>query len=440
LDLLATRAAEKHLDLLYEIVDGTPGCIRGDPTRLRQILVNLLGNAIKFTAQGEVLLSLGVRSASADMVELWFSVSDTGIGIPAEAQARLFQSFTQVDSSTTRKYGGTGLGLAISKRLAELMGGRMWVESEVDHGSTFNFTVKAAAVASKPRFPATGARAGTEGRRLLVIDDNATSRRILCDLARNWGMIPQALETPAEALALLRTGEKFDAAILDMQMPEMDGLMLAAEIRRLRTKEELPLVLLSSLGQQADPSGLFSASLTKPVKPSQLHDTLAQIFWPEHEVETIKPVMRSVHPYVLAQTKRTERILLAEDNLVNQKVALHLLGSLGYRADLAANGLEVIEATSRQTYDIIFMDMQMPEMDGLEATRRIVQAESRPEARPWIIALTANAMQGDRERCLEAGMNDYLSKPLKKAELMHALERGRVALSERGGGAKGGAR
>jgi CheY-like chemotaxis protein len=245
-------------------------------------------------------------------------------------------------------------------------------------------------------------------------------------------MVPQAIETPAEALRLLHTGAKFDAAILDMQMPEMDGLMLAGEIRRIRTKEELPLVLLSSLGQQTDPAGLFTASLTKPVKPSQLHDILVQLFWEGAEVETIKPVMRSVHPYSLTQSKRTERILLAEDNAVNQKVALHLLDSLGYRADLAANGLEVLEAMQRQTYDIIFMDMQMPEMDGLEATRQIVKSAPQPATRPWIIALTANAMQGDRERCMDAGMDDYLSKPIKKTELLSALERSRAALARRG--------
>ena len=431
LDLLAARAAEKHLDLLYEIADGTPGAIRGDPTRLRQILVNLLGNAIKFTGQGEVLLSLRARSVTPEMVELEFSVRDTGIGIAPEAQARLFQSFTQVDSSTTRKYGGTGLGLAISKRLAELMGGRMWVESEPGNGSVFAFTIYAAPIASKPRLFAAGARGSVAGRRLLAVDDNATSRRILCDLARNWGMVATAVETPVEALARLRAGEAFDVAILDMQMPEMDGLMLAAEIRRLRTKEVLPLVLLSSLGRQEDPAGYFSVNLTKPVKPSQLHDALAQIFW--HEAAPARAAARSVHPFAGLEARHGERILLAEDNVVNQKVALHMLEHLGYRADLAANGHEVLEAMERQTYDLILMDMQMPEMDGLEATRRIVAAQPQPAARPWIIALTANAMQGDREHCLAAGMDDYLSKPIKKHELMAALDRGRAALTKRAG-------
>jgi PAS domain S-box-containing protein len=432
LDLLATRAAEKQLDLLYEIVDGTPAFVRGDPTRLRQILVNLLANAIKFTEQGEVLLSLGVRAPATDTVELWFSVSDTGIGIPEEAQGRLFQSFTQVDASTTRKFGGTGLGLAISRRLAELMGGRMWVESEPGHGSTFNFTVKAEPLEGKVRRSDEVPGAGVAGRRMLIVDDNATNRRILGGLARKWEMQAVSLESPAESLARLRAGENFDVAILDMQMPEMDGLMLAEEIRRLRPKEALPLILLSSLGRQEDPAGLFAAHLSKPVKPSQLYDLLSQLLWKEGEPKAASmSVVRSVHPFALPVAKHNERILLAEDNTVNQKVALHMLDSLGFRADLAANGLEVLEAMQRQAYDIIFMDMQMPEMDGLEATRRIVQNLPKPEARPWIIALTANAMQGDRERCLEAGMDDYLSKPIKKPELMSALARGCIEAAKR---------
>jgi PAS domain S-box-containing protein len=431
LDLLANRAAEKRLDLLYEIADGTPGMVRGDPTRLRQILVNLLGNALKFTEHGEVLLSLRGQGVGAEMMELHFRVTDTGIGIPPEAIDRLFQSFTQVDSSTTRKFGGTGLGLAISKKLAELMGGRMWVESQPGQGSTFNFTILVQPVASKPRLYTGGSRGGVQGRRLMIVDDNATSRRILCDLARNWGMIPTALETPAEVLIRLRKGEEFDAGILDMQMPDMDGLTLAAEIRRLRTTEALPLILLSSLGRQDDAAGCFSANLTKPVKPSQLHDILAHLFWREEDTKVNYSSPRSMPPFVPSKTKHSERILLAEDNGVNQKVALHMLDNLGYRADLAANGIEVLEAMDRQRYDVILMDMQMPEMDGLEATRRIVQAQPRPETRPWIIALTANAMHGDRERCLAAGMDDYVSKPIKKAELMAALERGQAEVARR---------
>jgi PAS domain S-box-containing protein len=423
LDLLATRASEKHIDLLYEIADGTPGTIRGDPTRLRQILVNLLGNAVKFTGHGEVLLAVRPQAVAAGELELVFSVTDTGIGIPPEGIARLFQSFSQVDASTTRKFGGTGLGLVISRRLAEIMGGRMWVESEVGRGSTFSFSIRAQTVASKPRLYTGGPKASVAGRRLLAVDDNATSRRILSDLARNWGMTPLAVETPAEALALLRAGEHFDAAILDMQMPGMDGLMLAAEMRRLRSREELPLVLLSSLGRQDDPAGLFAANLTKPVKPSQLLDALAQLFWSGREQAVARA--GSATPFAAPMNARAEQILLAEDNAVNQKVAVHLLRNLGFRADVVANGLEVLEAVRRQPYDIILLDVQMPEMDGLEAARRLVQTRPDPRDRPWIIALTANAMQGDREACLAAGMDDYISKPIKSPELLAALERAR---------------
>jgi PAS domain S-box-containing protein len=426
LDLMATRATEKHLDLLYEIADGTPGTIRGDPTRLRQILVNLLGNALKFTSVGEVLLSVRVLAATADSVELRFNVTDTGIGIPPEAMGRLFQSFSQVDASTTRRFGGTGLGLVISKRLAELMGGAMWVESELGRGSTFSFTIRAEPVASKPRRYAGGSRPSVEDRRLLVVDDNATSRRILCDLARNWGMSPHAVARPADALALLRAGEKFDVGILDMQMPDMDGLMLAAEIRRLRPKEELPLVLLSSMGRQEDPAELFAASLTKPLKPSQLLDVFARLFWQGREAEVAKRTVVSLLPSAPTKAVHTVRLLLAEDNAVNQKVALHMLHNLGYRADLAGNGLEVLEAVRRQSYDIILLDVQMPEMDGLEAARQLRQMRPDAKDRPWIIALTANAMQGDREACLAAGMDDYISKPIKPPELKAALVRARV--------------
>ncbi|WP_438479049.1 PAS domain S-box protein [Oleiharenicola lentus] len=426
LDLLAARAAEKRIDLLYEIQDGAPSIIRSDPTRLRQILVNLLSNAVKFTERGEVLLGVRSKTLADGALELVFSVKDTGIGIPKDGMDRLFQSFTQVDASTTRRFGGTGLGLVISRRLAEMMGGRMWVESVQGKGSTFSFSIKAEAVASKPRLYAGGAKASVDGRRLLAVDDNATSRRILSDLARNWGMVPRTVETPAEALALLRAGEKFDAAVLDMQMPDMDGLMLAAAIRDLRTAEQLPLILLSSMGKQEDLHNLFAANLTKPVKPSQLLDVLSQLFWRGREETVASTSVVNVQGGSRPEIQHPDRVLLAEDNLVNQKVALHMLRNLGYRADLAANGLEVIDAVKRQTYDIILMDVQMPEMDGLEASRVLSKLYPEASLRPWIIALTANAMQGDREMCLAAGMDDYISKPIKTPELLSAMLRGRT--------------
>jgi CheY-like chemotaxis protein len=423
LDLLAPRAAEKRIDLLYEIADGVPTNLSGDPSRLRQVLVNLLGNALKFTAQGEVLLAVRPLAQEGETAELVFSVKDTGIGIPPEGLSRLFQSFSQVDASTTRRFGGTGLGLAISKRLAELMGGRMWVESEPGKGSTFSFTVRVGIVPSKPRVYTGGTKANLQGRRLLIVDDNATNRRILGDLARKWDMTPVAVEHPAEALNLLRAREAFDAAILDMQMPEMDGGTLAGEIRKLRSPSELPLILLSSLGRREDTAHLFTANLSKPVKPSQLYDVLAKLFWRGGEAAPEKAV-----PPVTAEGDACfmDRILLAEDNVVNQKVALSMLQKLGFRADVAANGLEVLAAVERQPYDVILMDVQMPEMDGLEASRRLGELRPDPARRPWIIALTANAMQGDREMCLAAGMDDYISKPIKRADLLAAIARARV--------------
>jgi PAS domain S-box-containing protein len=420
LDLLAPQFAAKRLDLLYEIADGVPGQVRGDATRLRQIIVNLLGNAVKFTEKGEVVLSVRAQPPADGGTELVFAVRDTGIGIPAEAMGRLFQSFSQVDASTTRRFGGTGLGLVISKRLVEIMGGRMWVESEVGRGSTFFFTLGVESMPSKPR-PYLGAGVSNlAGKRLLVVDDNATSRRILATLATGWGMSTRAASSGEEALGWLRANEPFDVAVLDMQMPAMDGGMLAIEIRRLRSVGQLPMVMLSSLGHREfieDPS-LFAVYLSKPTKASQLFDTLVEVLQ-AREFEEAHVFQATDLPAV--PVKHPERVLIAEDNAVNQKVALFILAKLGYRADVAADGKEVLAALGRQPYDIILMDVHMPEMDGLEATRRI-RKQDAPD-RPWIIALTANAMYGDRELCLAAGMDDYISKPIKPEEMATALSR-----------------
>jgi len=428
LDLLAPKVAEKRLDLLYEIADSVPAVVRGDTTRLRQILVNLLGNAVKFTAAGEIVLTVGATPKENDRLELAFAVRDTGIGIPPEGMQRLFQSFSQVDASTTRRFGGTGLGLAISKRLAELMGGTMWVESEVGRGSIFHFTMIVETVASKPRAYLTAGKTNLAGKRLLLVDDNATNRRILTTLTAGWGMTSRAASTGTEALVWLRESQPFDAAILDMQMPEMDGLTLAREIRRLRPSPQLPIVLLSSLGKRelvSDPS-LFAAFLTKPAKPSQIFDVLVTLL--KDEAATRKA---TAHPFpalapMPGAAVRNERILLAEDNAVNQRVALMMLGKLGYRADVAADGYEAVDASRRQPYDVILMDVQMPGMDGLEATRLLQQEWSGRSDRPWVIAVTANAMEGDREKCFAAGMDDYISKPIKLEELAVSLERGRA--------------
>jgi CheY-like chemotaxis protein len=363
------------------------------------------------------------------MVELLFSIADTGIGIPQEAIGRLFHSFTQVDVSTTRRFGGTGLGLAISRRLVDLMGGAMSVQSVEGKGSVFSFFIQAEFVPVRPRPFLAGPKLHLSGRRMLIVDDNATNRRILTTLVSGWAMVPRAAQSAPEALEWLRAGEVFDVAVLDMQMPEMDGVMLAREIRRMPGREKLPLVLLSSLGQREVTSekNLFNAALTKPVKPSQLFDLIAGTFKEADAAASAAapvPAPVRVKPTTAVEKSGSSvRVLLAEDNAVNQKVATHMLAAIGLRPDIAANGLEVIEALGRQTYDVILMDVQMPEMDGLEATRRIVAGQPDPAERPWIIALTANAVQGDRELCLAAGMDDYISKPIKKEQLTAALGR-----------------
>jgi signal transduction histidine kinase/CheY-like chemotaxis protein len=429
LDLLAAKAAERQLELLCEIADGVPGTVRGDATRLRQILVNLLGNALKFTAQGEIELTVRAQPLPNARTELQFAVRDTGVGIPPEAVVRLFQSFSQLDASTTRRFGGTGLGLVISKRLTELMGGAMWVKSSPGKGSTFNFTLRAEILPGKPR-PYQGGGAGPlAGRRLLIVDDNAGSRRILATLASKWSLLSRPAASGAEALAWLRDGEQFDAGLIDRWMPDLDGVMLAREIRQLRPPEKLPLILLSaaSLREDAD-RALFAARLAKPVKPAQLLEALAALVGvgPLKSVVATPaspPLMSS--PSAPVGSRPDERILLAEDNVVNQKVALHMLERLGYRADVVANGLEALVSAQRQHYDIILMDVQMPEMSGLEATRKLRELWPDGPQRPWIIAITANAMAEDREQCLAAGMDDYISKPIKLEELKAVLGRRR---------------
>ena len=422
LDLVATRASEKRLELAYDFDAGVPDAISGDLTRLRQVLLNLLANAVKFTEIGEVVLSVGAQALDDGRVELRFAVRDTGIGLGAEAMGRLFKSFSQGDSSTTRKYGGTGLGLAISRRLTELMGGRMWVESAGPGlGSTFAFTIQAA-IAERPqgnRRLVTGPQPGLEGRRLLVVDDNATNLKVLSLQAGNWGLAAHTTSSPLEALRWLEAGETFDLAVLDMHMPEMDGLALARRIKA--CSPALPLVLFSSLGRREAgvEAGLFAAYLSKPLHQSQLFDTFATLLL--HEDRPQRPLVqaRPKLDAVMAQ-RHPLRILVAEDNAVNQKLALRLLSQMGYRADVASNGVEAIESVQRQSYDLILMDVQMPEMDGLEAAREIDRRWST--TRPRIVAMTANAMQGDREECLAAKMDDYITKPIRVEALIAALD------------------
>jgi GAF domain-containing protein/CheY-like chemotaxis protein len=445
LDLISSRAAEKKLDLAYLFEGEVPVAISGDVTRLRQVLLNLLANAVKFTEAGEVVLTVSARpavtaddpqaerndpgnagaapaKASLHDVEFQFTIRDTGIGLSEQGMARLFQSFSQADSSTTRKYGGTGLGLAISKRLAELMGGTMLAKSEgLGKGSSFVFTIKGplAESPSEKRRNFIGQQPALVGKRLLVVDDNATNRKVLSLQTGKWGMVTRDTESAAKALQWLDKGEAFDLAVLDMHMPEMDGLTLAGEIRKRRA--DLPMVLFSSLGRReaGDTEGLFTAYLGKPLRQSHLFDTLAGLFG---DADAVKPGLTKTKPKMDPEmaTRHPLRILLAEDNAVNQKLALRLLQQMGYRADLASNGVEAVECVARQTYDVILMDVQMPEMDGLEASRQIT-AKWPAGKRPRIIAMTANAMQGDREECLAAGMDDYVTKPIRVDALVEAL-------------------
>lgn len=417
LDLLAFKAAEKNLELAYLIDPQTPNMLVGDVTRLRQILVNLLSNAVKFTESGEVVVAVEATRKGKEY-EIHFAVKDTGIGIPQDRVERLFKSFSQVDSSITRQYGGTGLGLAISKRLSELMGGKMWVESLLGQGSTFHFTVLGKSVSDSLPVDRPYSQPQLAEKRLLIVDDNATNRNILTLQGQSWGMLTRAAESGSEALEWLRQGDTFDIVVLDMQMPEMDGLTLAAEIRKQPNYKELPLVMLTSLGRTEVGDRAqdvnFAAFLNKPVKQSQLYNVLIQLFGGQpSKAKLSHPKPPQIDPKFAERLPL--RILLADDHLVNQKLGLFILQNMGYRADVAGNGLEVLQALRRQSYDVVLMDVQMPEMDGLTTTQLICQ-DWLPSVRPRIIAMTANAMQGDRQACLDAGMDDYVSKPIRVEE------------------------
>jgi PAS domain S-box-containing protein len=425
LDLLANVASQKGIDLAYIFEPGVPTHVIGDVTRLRQVIVNLLSNAVKFTSKGEVVVSVSSEPGGGDgnPCRLKFAVKDTGIGIPPDRMDRLFKSFSQVDASTTRTFGGTGLGLAISKRLVEIMAGTMWVESEVGVGSTFHFTIVIETAAERRKQYLGGSQPQLAGKSLLVVDDNKTNRFIVTRQAESWGMSAEAVESGAEALELLNAGKRFDVAVLDMLMPEMDGFSLAKAISRHPQGHAIPLVMLSSVGRRdlkdAEAEAALSEFVTKPIKPSQLFNVLVKVL-------AGQPTQRSrVAPLSSVDRKMAGRlplrILLVEDNVINQKVALRILELLGYRADLAGNGQEAIEALARQPYDVVFMDMQMPVMGGVEATRKIRQRWPRRD-RGRIVAMTANAMQGDKELCLEAGMDDYVSKPVRVERIQEVLE------------------
>ncbi|MGB3543743.1 response regulator [Rubrivirga sp.] len=434
LDLVAPHAAEKGVELAYLLEDGVPQRVIGDVTRVRQVLVNLLSNGIKFTERGSVCVRVHARPADAatgTATVLEFAVEDTGIGIADDKLGDVFESFTQADASTTRQYGGTGLGLTICRRLTELMGGEMGLESVLGQGSTFSFTIATEVAASERRVFLNPHQPDLEGKRVLVVDDNSVNRDILSRTAARWGMTVHTVASGREAVAeVARQRNPFDAVLLDMQMPGMDGVDTAVEIRADADGDAPVMLLLTSISRdatlrvRAEEAGIASV-LYKPTKPAQLHNALLAAFGTPATPDPPEPSW-VVRPKTGDGAAATDtRVLLAEDNAVNQKVAVRLLQNLGLEADVAANGVEAVEAVHRaeragRPYDMILMDVQMPEMDGLEATRRIRQAEV---TQPTIVALTANAMQGDREACIDAGCDDYLTKPVVLEDVASALRR-----------------
>jgi signal transduction histidine kinase/CheY-like chemotaxis protein/HPt (histidine-containing phosphotransfer) domain-containing protein len=419
LQLVAPKVAGTDIELTYALDEAMPRLVVGDAARLRQVLVNLLANAIKFTPAGEVGVIVSARRLEGSQREVHFAVRDTGIGIPKDRFDRLFKVFSQVDVSTTRRYGGTGLGLAISKRLSELMGGRIWAESEPGKGSTFHFTIVADEVEALERAAAEGEQSELAGKRVLIVDDNASNRRLLKIQTERWGMRARDTNSPAVALEWIVRGDPFDVALLDYQMPEMDGVALAREIRAVRGAHAPVLILLSSTGQSlasVDADAGFAAGLSKPLRLSHLRDRLLETIGDQRNTSAgaVPPVTRDVgSPLPL-------RILLAEDNAINQKVALRLLERLGYGADVVGDGRQVLARLDQAAYDVILMDVQMPEIDGLEASR-VICARLAASERPRIIAMTAEAMQGDRDKCLAAGMDDYIVKPVTLDRLAAAL-------------------
>jgi signal transduction histidine kinase/DNA-binding response OmpR family regulator len=428
-ELLAGRVGDKDLELTCLVEPDVPPLLRGDPGRLRQIFINLIGNAIKFTERGEVVARVGLVNTSGDVVTLRFEVIDTGIGIPHAAQARLFHSFSQVDGSTTRRFGGTGLGLAICKRLAELMGGRIGVESEPGRGSMFWFTARLRVGASSVARPPAAAKSLLEGLRVLVVDDNPTSRAFLRQHLQGAAVAEEAADGAA-ALRRLRAaaeaGTPYDVALLDLQMPHLGGLEVARMSQSDPRLTAVKLILLNPPGPpDRMPGGQhgFAACLQKPVRPSRLLECLAKVTAaPSAEPSPVREGVSEV-PHDAAIGPSLGRILVAEDNPVNQKVIARMLARLGYRADVVGNGREAVEATTRLPYDVVLMDCQMPEKDGLEATQEIRATEAGTGRRLTIIALTANALAADRDRCLAAGMDDHLAKPITRDALEEVLAR-----------------
>ncbi len=434
LDLLWSKANEKKIELLHWIEADVPEWIVSDSTRLRQVLVNLVGNAIKFTHRGEIEVRVTVEAAvTGQPPRLAIVIRDTGEGIPADRTSRLFRPFSQADSSTTRRFGGTGLGLAISRSLAQLLGGDIELASTSAQGSCFRFTIQAAPAAAPQELSELAGvlrpAVALEGRSAVIVDDNETNRRILSSQLQRWGVVSKSFEFPADAIEYLRQHPEVELALLDMMMPDMNGVELAIKLHALPGREKLPLILLSSVSREElrthNPSDHFRVVLTKPVRQAAMLDALNTTLAEKHDPTDAGNLPAMTAPQFEADFARQHplRILVAEDNIVNQKLISGLLRRLGYQPQLVSNGVACLENLGHHTYDLVLMDCQMPEMDGYEATGRIRQGEAGERNRDLcIIALTASAMVGDRERCIKAGMNDYLTKPIQAPELMRLLE------------------
>lgn len=427
MDMFAVKGGQIGLDLVYEITDDLPANIIGDPLRLKQVLINLVSNALKFTEKGEVGIKISCAQKETDgLLRLRFDVWDTGIGIPKDKLHRLFKAFSQVDSSTTRKYGGTGLGLAICEKLVKLMGGSIGVESKPGEGAKFYFTINAYPGVASSVAPINFDIEDIRGKKILVVDDNHTNLAILSRQFENWNLQAVLAESGAEALVVLQKNKDIDLVITDMHMPVMDGAMLAKLIKD--EYSHIPIILLSSVGEELikNQRGLFTSIMNKPIKQQVLGKQVFMALRDKYADSNEKQVKSKLS--IDFCDKYPFNILIAEDNEINQHVIKHILGKMGYKPGMVKNGLEAVEAVEQKNYELVLMDMQMPIMDGLEATRVIRQADVK---QPVIIALTANAMPGDEQECLQAGMDDYLSKPVKVDELMNKLSKWHTAVNNK---------
>jgi signal transduction histidine kinase/CheY-like chemotaxis protein len=418
LDMFSNSASNKGIELIYSIERDVPLTVVGDKNKLRQILINLVGNAMKFTMQGEILIEIS-NELIHDENKIHFKVTDTGIGIPEDKLDRLFKSFSQVDSSTTRKFGGTGLGLAISKRLSEMMGGNMWVESTYLKGSSFHFNIQVPSAKTERRVFNKKEQPVLNGKRVLIVDDNLKNRQILSHQLSWWGMKSDAAETPFEAIKLMKE-EQYDLVLTDFQMPEMDGSQLCSTIRDDLGFKNLPLIILSSAGNIEDCKPFCNKVLTKPVKISNLYKVIYNIFASNELVQEYEH-KDTGFDHNMAE-KIPLKILVAEDNYINQKVILKILERLGYEADIVDNGEEVLIILGKKQYDVILMDIQMPLMDGIIASRKVRELGTKIK-QPYIIALTAHAIADQLDKLITEDMNDYLTKPVAINTLRHGLEK-----------------